>query len=111
MTFAGNMPKGSLVRFMKSNLDRLIDASAKAASNSAESFETPPELAILISCTGRKMVLGQRTDEEIETTRDIFGNKTIITGFYSYGEIGHQNSHSHCELHNQSMTITAFSEN
>ena len=111
MTFAGNMPEGSSVRFMKANLDRIIDASAKAASNSAELFDSPPELAILISCAGRKMVLGQRTDEEIETARDIFGNKTIITGFYSYGEICPQSSHSHCELQNQSMAITTFSEN
>ena len=111
MTFAGNIPKGSSVRFMKANLDRIIDASAKAASNSAEFFDSPPELAILISCAGRKMVLGQRTDEEIETVRDIFGNKTIITGFYSYGEICPRSSHSHCELQNQSMAITTFSEN
>lgn len=111
MTFSGNIPKGALVRFMKANLDRIIDASAKAASNSAESFDTPPELAILISCVGRKMVLAQRTDEEIETTRDIFGNKTIITGFYSYGEICPKSSQSYCELHNQSMAITTFSEN
>lgn len=111
MTFAGDMPKGALVRFMKANLDRIIDASAKAASNSISSFETAPELAILVSCTGRKLVLGQRIDEEIETTRDIFGNQTTITGFYSYGEISPQHSDSSCELNNQSMTITTFSEN
>lgn len=111
MTFSGNIPEGALIRFMKANLDRIIDASAKAASKSAELFETPPELAILISCVGRKMVLGQRTDEEIETTRDIFGNTTIITGFYSYGEIGSKGSQSHPDLHNQSMAITTFSEN
>ena len=110
MTFAGNIPKGALVRFMKANLDRIIDASSKAASNSAESFDVPPELAILISCVGRKMVLDQRSDEEIETARDIFGNKTIITGFYSYGEICPKSSQSQGELHNQSMAITTFSE-
>ena len=111
MTFAGDMPKGSLVRFMKANLDRIIDASAKAASNSMSSFETAPEFAILVSCTGRKLILGQRIDEEIETIRDIFGNKTTITGFYSYGEISPQQSDSPCKINNQSMTITTFSEN
>lgn len=111
LTFAGDIPKGALVRFMKANLDRLIDASAKAASKSVELFEAAPELAILVSCVGRRVVLGQRIDEEVEATRDIFGNKTIITGFYSYGEICPKSSHSPCELHNQSMTITTFSEN
>jgi hypothetical protein len=111
MTFAGDMPKGSLVRFMRANLDQIIDASAKAASNSVATFEDAPELAILVSCTGRKLILGQRLDEEIETVRDVFGNNTIITGFYAYGEICPQHPDSQCELNNQSMSITTFSEN
>lgn len=111
MTFAGNMPKGSLVRFMKANIDRIIDASAKAASNSIAAFETAPELAIVVSSSGRKLILGQRTDEEIETIRDIFGNETTITGFYSYGEIAPIQVGSPSDLNNQSITITTFSEN
>ncbi|MES2517354.1 MAG: FIST N-terminal domain-containing protein [Bacteroidota bacterium] len=110
MTFAGDMPKGSLVRFMKANLDRLIDASATAAQSSKESFEVSPELAILVSCVGRRLVLGQRTEEEVEAAREVFGDETVITGFYSYGEISSQIPNVRCELHNQTMTITTFSE-
>lgn len=110
MTFAGDMPKGALVRFMKANLDRLVDASATAAQSSLEALDNNPELAILVSCVGRKLVLGQRTEEEVEAARDIFGNNTIITGFYSYGEISSRNPNARCELHNQTMTITTFSE-
>lgn len=109
MTFAGDVPVGSLVRFMKANYDRIIDASASAAEQSVNSLKKAPELAILISCVGRKLVLGQRTEEEIEVTRDIFGNDTLLTGFYSYGELSP--SGSKCELHNQTMTITTFAEN
>ncbi|WP_435353399.1 FIST signal transduction protein [Emticicia sp. SJ17W-69] len=110
MTFAGEMPKGALVRFMKANLDRLIDASGTAAQSSLEPFEEAPELAILVSCVGRKLVLGQRTEEEVEAAREIFGEKTTMTGFYSYGEISSQNANARCELHNQTMTITTISE-
>lgn len=110
MTFAGDMPQGALVRFMKANLDRVIDASAEAAKNSIIDFEDPPELAILVSCVGRKLVMGQRTDEEVEAVREIFGNETVITGFYSYGEMSPHNPNARCELHNQTMTITTFSE-
>ena len=110
MTFAGDMPKGALVRFMKANLDRLIDASATAAQSSLQPFDNNPELAILVSCVGRKLVLGQRTEEEVEAAREIFGNNTVMTGFYSYGEISSQNPNARCELHNQTMTITTFSE-
>jgi hypothetical protein len=110
MTFAGDMPEGALVRFMKANLDRLVDASATAAQSSLQPFDNSPELAILVSCVGRKLVLGQRTEEEVEAAREIFGNNTVMTGFYSYGEISSQNPNARCELHNQTMTITTFSE-
>ncbi len=110
MTFAGDMPKGALVRFMKANLDRLIDASGTAAQSSLEPFGGTPELALLVSCVGRKLVLGQRTEEEVEAAREIFGDNTIMTGFYSYGEISSQNGNVRCELHNQTMTITTLSE-
>lgn len=110
MTFAGNIPQGALVRFMKANLDRLVDASSMAALSSLKSFENTAEFAILVSCVGRKLVLGQRTEEEVEVTREVFGDKTVITGFYSYGEISSHNLNARCELHNQTMTITTFSE-
>lgn len=110
MTFAGDIPKGALVRFMKANLDRLVDASSTAAQKSLQSFDNSAELAILVSCVGRKLVLGQRTEEEVEVAREVFGDETVITGFYSYGEISSQNPNARCELHNQTMTITTFSE-
>jgi len=110
MTFAGELPKGALVRFMKANFDRLIDASASAAQNSMSLFDSPPELAILVSCVGRKLVLGSRTEEEVEAAREIFGEQPVMTGFYSYGEISPLNPTARCELHNQTMTITTFSE-
>jgi hypothetical protein len=111
MTFAGDIPMGALVRFMKANLDRLVDASSTAAQNSLIPLEKPAEFALLVSCVGRKLVLGQRTEEEVEVAREVFGEKTVITGFYSYGEISSQNPNARCELHNQTMTITTLSEN
>jgi len=110
MTFAGDIPQGACVRFMRANLDRLIDASAVAAQRALQRTESPPELALLISCVGRKLVLGQRTEEEIEVARDIFGETPVMTGFYSYGEIAPVGQELRGELHNQTMTITTLSE-
>jgi hypothetical protein len=111
MTFAGNLPEGSKVRLMKANFDKLIEGSSTAAQYSFENITgTKPDLAILISCVGRKLVLQERVDEEVEAAKDIFGDGTAITGFYSYGEISPFNPSSRCELHNQTMTITTFSE-
>ena len=111
MTFAGDIPEGSYARLMKANFDRLIDAASGAATNTFTAFNgMQPELALLISCVGRKLVLDQRVDEEVESVRDILGSKTFMTGFYSYGEISPLKKSNKCELHNQTMTITAFSE-
>ncbi|HTK20159.1 MAG TPA: FIST N-terminal domain-containing protein [Mucilaginibacter sp.] len=111
MVFAGNLPEGSKVRLMKANFDKLIEASSKAATNSFKSIKNQqPDLAILISCVGRKLILQERTDEEVEAAKDILGDHTAITGFYSYGEISPFNSNVQCELHNQTMTITTFTE-
>jgi hypothetical protein len=110
MTFAGDVPEGAYARLMKANFDRLIDGAVEAAKMSLDIIGFSPELAILISCVGRKLILKQRIEEEIEGVRDILGAQATLTGFYSYGEISPFTKGAQCELHNQTMTITAFSE-
>jgi hypothetical protein len=111
MTFAGDMPEGAYARLMKANFDRLIDGAADAARISCEVIGARrPDLAILISCVGRKMVLQQRIEEEVEGVREVMGPQTVMTGFYSYGEISPFNPNAKCQLHNQTMTITTFLE-
>jgi hypothetical protein len=111
MVFAGDIPEGSYARLMKANFDRLIDGAIGAARTSYKAIGSfSPELALLISCVGRKMLLRQRTEEEVEGVKDVLGNETVLTGFYSYGEISPFAPGSKCELHNQTMTITVFSE-
>lgn len=111
LTFAGDMPLGVYARFMKANFDRLIDGAVGAAQTSYNAIgETSPDLALLISCVGRKLVLKQRIEEEVEGVRDVLGQGTILTGFYSYGEISPFTPSAKCELHNQTMTITTLSE-
>jgi len=112
LIFAGNMAEGSYVKFMKANFDRLIDGAVGAANNSMSfsSYTFEPELAILISCIGRKMILKQRVEEEVEGVDEVLGGHSILTGFYSYGEISPLVNGDPCALHNQTMVITAFSE-
>ena len=110
LTFAGNVPVGGYVRLMKANFDRLIDGAVGAGRISAEALGTPVDLALLVSCVGRRMVLRQRVEEEVEGVRDIVGPGATITGFYSYGEISPFTPKARCELHNQTMTVTTLSE-
>ncbi|HEU0297574.1 MAG TPA: FIST N-terminal domain-containing protein [Anaerolineales bacterium] len=111
LTFAGDMPQGGYARLMKANFDRLIDGAVGAAQTSYEAIgKSSPELAILISCVGRKLVLKQRIEEEVEGVREVLGPETVLAGFYSYGEISPFNPTAKCALHNQTMTITILSE-
>lgn len=110
MTFAGNIPTGSTVRFMKGNIDKLIDASYNAAESIYKTQMPQPELAFLVSCVGRKIVLDTRIEEEIEAVKEVFGDKMLVCGFYSYGEISPTLNNVACELHNQTMTLTTISE-
>ncbi|MBX9851595.1 MAG: FIST C-terminal domain-containing protein, partial [Cytophagaceae bacterium] len=111
MTFAGDMPEGSMVRLMKANYDRLIEGACEAAENSRQLMDNvPPQLAILVSCVGRKLILNKRIEEEVEGVQDVIGSDTTITGFYSYGEIAPLSRKHNCQLHNQTMTITLLSE-
>jgi hypothetical protein len=111
MIFAGDLPEGAYAQFMKANFNRLIDGAVGASKISHEGIgPREPELAVLISCVGRKMVLKQRVEEEVEGVKDALGSKTVMTGFYSYGEISPIAHGSPCELHNQTMTVTTFVE-
>ncbi|REA62323.1 hypothetical protein DSL64_08630 [Dyadobacter luteus] len=109
LTFAGDIPQGSFVRLMKANNDRLINGAEEAAEAALESQDSSPEFAILVSCVGRKLVLKQITEEEVECVSEVLG-KPAMTGFYSYGELAPFNRDTSCELHNQTMTVTTFRE-
>ncbi|HEX9942276.1 MAG TPA: FIST N-terminal domain-containing protein [Thermoanaerobaculia bacterium] len=111
MTFAGDVPMGTYARFMKANFDRLIDGAVGAARTSHEAIGASPcDLALLVSCVGRKLVLGQRIEEEVEGVREVLGEEPVLAGFYSYGEISPFTPNANCELHNQTMTITTLQE-
>jgi hypothetical protein len=96
---------------MKANFDRLIDGAAGAAHASCEiPGPVEPGLALLISYVGRKLVLKPRIEKEAKSVREVSGENAVLTGFYSCGEICPLGVFTKCELHNQTMTITTFSE-
>ncbi len=110
LIFAGDVPQGWSAQLMKANFDRLVDGAASAADQ-VLSFPdvVGPSLTIAISCVGRRLVLRERAEEEIEAILDRLPNTHQI-GFYSYGEISPTEKFLNCELHNQTMTLTTISE-
>jgi len=110
MILAGDIFKDSKVQLMMTNVDNIVNAAEKAAISASEARKNKAELAILVSCIGRKLVLAQRVEEEVEEVMEVVGESTAITGLYSYGEIAPFIGENNCQLHNQTMTITLISE-
>ena len=109
LTFAGDIPEGSRAQLMKANFDRLVEGAADAAALTTNGSHDGPTLAVAISCVGRRLVLGERTEDEIEATLEALPEGTRQVGFYSYGELSPYASGT-CDLHNQTMTLTTFTE-
>lgn len=110
MTFAGDMPEGWMAQFMRGNFDRLSAGAADAARQARSGIGKEDSVAILVSCIGRRLLMGQHITDEVEAASAELGSSTLRLGFYSYGEISPHAASGICELHNQTMTITTFHE-
>jgi hypothetical protein len=111
MTLAGDIDPKGFLRLMHASTNALIDGAEAAAKAAANTLQHPGQgLALLVSCVGRKLVMGGRVEEEVEAVADVFGQASVITGFYSYGEISPYSGQTACHLHNQTMTITTLKE-
>lgn len=111
LILAGDIQTEGYLRLMHASSDALVEG-AEAAANAAQAMvgQVGEGLGLLVSCVGRKLVMGGRIDEEIEAVGDVFGQHVTLAGFYSYGEISPFVSSTECKLHNQTMTITTLSE-
>lgn len=110
LTFAGDVPEGYLCKLMRTNLDSLIDNAGLAAEAARSEKQEAAGLCLVVSCVGRRLVMGQMTEEELEIVQDRLGETTTITGFYSYGELAPFSDVMSCQLHNQTMTLTTIYE-
>ncbi len=113
LIMAGDIPQGGKLQLMHASVDALVDAAEQAAETAHTNQTTTSQgqaLALLVSCVGRKLVMGARVDEEVEAVSQMLGQHTTLAGFYSNGEISPHIHSTNCKLHNQTMTITLLSE-
>lgn len=110
VTLAGDVVQGSRAQLMRGEFNRLVEGAAEAARQALSPPMTGPRLALVVSCIARRMLMGQRTEDEIQAVADLLGVDTVRLGFYSYGEIAPHATSGACELHNQTMTVTLISE-
>ena len=108
LTFAGDVPQGSRAQLMRADFDRLIgsagDAAVLACPGGAASV-----LSVAISCVGRRLILGERCEEELEAALEFLSSGTQQIGFYSYGEIA-PFAAGQCDFHSQTLTLTTITE-
>ena len=112
LVLAGAIDPEGYLRLMHASTDALVDGAYAAATATCATLSAPPShgLAILVSCIGRKLVMGGRAEEEVEAVREVVGNGTLLAGFYSNGEISPTAGKLQCKLHNQTMTVTYLGE-
>jgi len=111
LVLAGAIEEGGFLRLMHANTDALVIGAENAAKITKETAgSSDPGLAILVSCVGRKLVMGDQVDDEIDAVVDVLGKDNVVTGFYSYGEISPMQGNMDCKLHNQTMTVAFLSE-
>lgn len=110
MTFAGNIPEGCMARLMRAGSERLLEGAQTAAERAVGQSERNFDAAVLISCVGRRIILGLRTEDEVGEVLRVIGTNVPAAGFYSYGELGPFFPGGASELHNQTMTVTLFRE-
>jgi hypothetical protein len=111
LTLAGDIDPDGYLRLMHASTDALVDG-AEAAALAAKAMQSGDGngLVLLVSCVGRKLVMGGRVDEEVEAVAQVFGQGATLAGFYSYGEISPYMPGVGCKLHNQTMTVTYIAE-
>jgi hypothetical protein len=82
--------------------DQLHDAAPEAATDL-------PGLLLMMSCKGRKRILGDRAGEERDLARAALPATQNVVGFYSYGEYT-ADYHSGLEMHTHSLSLIYISE-
>ncbi len=110
LILAGDAPENSKVQLLMASVDALIDGAQNATELAVQNREKKAEIALLVSCIGRKLVMNKRVGEETEYVKESLDECTLITGFYSYGQIAPFNGNDYTNLHNQTMTVTLISE-
>jgi hypothetical protein len=117
MTFAGDLPQGWSAQLMRGHHEHLVDGAEAAARTAGQALACPPAkpttgdtLALVVSCVGRRLLMGQRTCDEAEVTAAALPAGARAIGFYSYGELAPSVPGGACDLHNQTLAVTLIAE-
>jgi hypothetical protein len=111
VSFAAEIPQGAKIKMTRAKSDEIIDGSREAARRAVKGLAGKPDVVFFFSCMARKVVLGRRTNKEIEAAQEVFGTDVPLIGFYTYGEIANCGEKNPiCRFHNETATFLALRE-
>ena len=111
VSFAAEIPQGAKIKMTRAKSDEIIDGSREAARRAVKALAGKPDVVFFFSCMARKVVLGRRTNKEIEAAQEVFGTDVPLIGFYTYGEIANCGEKNPiCRFHNETATFLALRE-
>lgn len=106
IAFFAEVPEGASVQITQADREGILDGCTQSITRACEGYPAgkTPEVALLISCASRKMLLGTRINEESRIVKSVIGHDIPVCGFYSYGEIGpREGSEGIARFHNQTF--------
>src|SRR5262249_18393601 len=108
VSFAAEIPQGAKIKMTRAKSDEIIEGSREAAERAVKHLDGTPDAVFFFSCMARKVVLGRKTNREIEIAQEVFGKSVPLIGFYTYGEIANcGNKYPICRFHNETATFLA----
>lgn len=110
LIFAGDVPQDWTAQLMRGSLDRIVSGSVSAARRAAPQGLGDGGFSLLVSCVGRRLLMGQWAFDEVSAASDALDPRQALVGFYSYGEIASLPGSRRAQLHNQTMTIFSVGE-
>lgn len=110
VTFFGNVPQGSEVQLTHTTRSSIIDATSDAITQAEAAYPgTEPSGMLCISCTARKVVLGTRVTDEIETLQRRLPDLPLH-GFYGYAELVPLGPGEPSRFHNETFVTVILGE-
>lgn len=108
---ANFLPEGARVRLADAHPEEIIASGRRVCTEAVEAFgPRRPDLGLVFSCTGRRVILGSRIGEEVDLLTTTIGGDVPIGGFYAYGEICPPRDREESRVHNLTLTFVLLGE-
>lgn len=108
----GGIEEGKRVQVCQATPEDLI-AEVKSIAQTVDKQEFTPVAALIVSCAGRKWLLGSGIEKEVQALKDNLDDELPLAGFPSFGEIAPlkiNHGYSRNLFHNMTYVLTLIGQ-